>query len=196
VGRHEGQLVERQRPAGVGRRHERDLLDVALLDVLHEAAQRAAEVAIVDHHRSVQRRTRTGAAGDDERVVGDPLAATGDDAALVGLDRVQRAGHDLGVEVRGDPRQLDPARMGDGERLGHGHRAVVEVALGREQRHANAVAGQRVEGHHGLERRDTAARDEDVEGVQIRVDRHTWRHYGRPARRPSGQIRRLLAGKP
>lgn len=163
MGRHKRELVERKRPARRCRSHERDLLDVALLDILHEAAQRAAEVAIVDRHRTFERRPDPRATGDDEHVVLDPGARAGDHPSLLRLHCIERAGHDIRAEVRGDLRQLDTMGVRDRERLGHRHRPVVEVALGGEQRDADIVAGERTKGHHDLERRDTTARDEHVE---------------------------------
>lgn len=59
---------------------------VALLDVLHEAAQRDADRAIVDRDGAVERRARTCAASDEERVVVDPFAVGGEQAVLVRLD--------------------------------------------------------------------------------------------------------------
>ena len=163
VGGHERELVQRQRPERLPRGHERDLAHVALLDVLHEPAQRATEVAIVDRDGTVERGLHPRAARDHERVVADRRSGAGRDALLGSVHGRERAGDELGIEVGGDAGELDAARMGDRERLGHRHRAVVKVAPGRQQRDPHAVAGNLAEGHHGLQCRDAAAGDEDVE---------------------------------
>jgi hypothetical protein len=115
------------------------------------------------------------AARDDERVVRDPVAAARDDAMLGALDAGEGAGDEPHVEVGGDRGERDGAGMGDREGLGDRHRAVVEIGFGSEQRDAHAVAGQLPQRHDGLKRRDPTARDEDLNGVRLRVDAHTRR---------------------
>ncbi len=86
------------------------------------------------------------------------------DPPALGCDGGKAAGQDLGAEVGGDRGEIDVTRAGDRERLGDGHRAVAKLALGREQRDGDAIAGQRAQRHHRLERRDAAAGDHDVQG--------------------------------
>jgi len=44
---------------------------------------------------------------------------------------------------------------------------MVELALRSEQGDVHAIAGEGAQGHHGLERRHSAARDDDVEILRM-----------------------------
>ena len=99
--------------------------------------------------------------GEDERVVGD-RAVAGDDAVLVGVDLGDRCGDELGADARGERGQRVAAHVVARERLGGAQRSQLELAVGRDDRHADAVAGQVAQRERELDRGDAAAGDDDV----------------------------------
>ena len=133
-GGHQRELVRGQRPRDADRDHERDALAVALVDV----AQQATEHLVVGLGRPGRRAREdglgAGAHGHQQGVVAEPLAAGRDHLAVrsstsASDPRIRRAPASCG-----DPLQRLVLRDAAAERLGHRHRAVDELALGREQR--------------------------------------------------------------
>jgi hypothetical protein len=67
--------------------------------------------------------------------------------------------------VTGHLRERDRSRPAEAERLRHGRRPVHEVGAGREQLEPDAMPDQRVQREQRLQRRDTAAGDEDLRSL-------------------------------
>ncbi len=104
-GGHQRELIQRQRPGHAVRRHEREAVDVAALDVLDQAVQGLVHVAIVDRDRVLVTRMRVGAEREHQRVVLDPLAGLGLNRFLLRVDPVQLVGQQLRARVACDPLQ-------------------------------------------------------------------------------------------
>ena len=98
-----------------------------------------------------------------ERVVGDPRAVLRLDRALAGQHACDRVAVQPHAAVGGDRRERQAAHAAAPERLGHGERAVGEVAAGREQLDLEPVAGELLKGEHGLEAGHSAAGDEHTQ---------------------------------
>ena len=110
-----------------------------------------------------QRPRGAGADGHDERAVAQ-LAAAGQPHDVAAGDDLDRGVADqLGAEPARDLGELVALGVPEGERLGGGQRPVGEVLLGGDERRADAVAGQVLEGEERLQGGDTASEDDDVQ---------------------------------
>ena len=95
-----------------------------------------------ERHRGVEGGQHPRPGREDQRVVADRVAAAQHDAPGGGVDGRNARLHEPGVEVVHHPPERVPPRLAEPERLGDGHRPVDEIRLGRDERHAHAVAGQ------------------------------------------------------
>ncbi len=128
----------------------------------------------------LDRAPRPGAEREQEVVVGDRLAVLRDDLVRVGVDGRQRVAHDGEAAVLGDGGKLVARGMAEPERLADREGPIGEVAIGRQQGHPYAIAGQFAQRQRRFERGDTAADDEDtsvrrswcLDGMRRRGIRH------------------------
>lgn len=75
------------------------------------------------------------------------------DAPLLQVDPLGRILDEAGAGVLGDARERDVQRMGRGERLPDGQRAVGEVGTGRQQRQLDRIAEVTMEPEQRLDAR-------------------------------------------
>ena len=165
--RHQRELVERQGPGRLVRHHEGDAVDVALLGVAQEPVQRLLVDILAEGDGALIGGRRAGAGREDEMVVGDSPAIHGEDDLLLRADFVDGVLHDPRIELLRDAGQAVVVRVARGERHGHGHRAIGEPFVRRDERDVHAVAGEITEGDEGLERRHAATGDHDVRGAGL-----------------------------
>ena len=183
---HQRELVERQRPARAGRHDERQRAQVAALDVLDDPVQallvgeRAGE-----GDGAGERHHRPRAGGDQQRVVGQPLARDGVHLARAGVDRREPVADVGEAGVGGEARERIRQRTALGERRQHAQRAVGELGLGGEDGGRDPIAGEAMQGERGFHSGGPAAGDQDVEW-------HASKLWPAPAsRRPGGTRSRV-----
>ena len=163
-GRHQRELIDRQRPGHARRDHEREVVDVAAVDILEQPAHLLIQTRVVKRHGFREARLRPGAERQQDRVVPDLRAGLGAQRARVRIDRREGLGDQRGAQVGRDLADGVALRGAVGERLTHGQGPVDEVRVRRDQRHIEALGAKLAERKQRLECRDAAARDHDLEG--------------------------------
>ena len=181
---HERELVDRERPRGLGWDREDQPLQLAALDAVEEGRDRGRLGGPGEGQRAGHRRLRHRADGDDQRVVCELLAA-GDRHTAPGVDRVEGSTTELRALVARDRAEVERLRAAQPERAGHGRRAVDEGALGGEQADRHVRAGDVAQGEQRLDGGDAAAGDHDVRPRRADAAKVTvgFRHGGPPGAR-------------
>ena len=171
VGRsHERELVGRQRPRGAPGDDECDSMDVAGDRLGEDPANRPGVGRAAERLRSRYGRDGIRPDRDEEHVVRDrtdgrPRLVCGD------VDSLQLAEGEARASIRSERAQLVVPRLSPAEGLRDRERAVPEVRLGAEQLDVDGIRREGTQRERRLERRDTAAGDEDVGHRQPLVTR-------------------------
>ena len=180
-GREQRELVQRQRPAGLGVQSEGHAAHVAAAHLLEQLAERPHVGRSAERERTVHRLHRRGAHGQQQRVVAQRAPTLGVQPVALRLHGGDAVTKVVGAVGGGQVAHVDPSRMGEAEGLGHRQRAVGEVALGLEQLHVHARSGQPVERQQRLEPGHAAAGYEHAQGALALAPDHLEAHLGSSA---------------
>jgi len=160
-------LVEGERPAGSRRNREDEMLD---LTRLHPAEQTAEPVRVsgpAKGQRSWKRDLRAGAAGEEDGVVLDSPAALHQRDVLVGIERVDGAGRELGARRTEQIGELPAMHSRRSERLRDGEGAVEEMVLRGHELDVDEIGGERTQRERCLEPGHAASDDEHVNAATL-----------------------------
>jgi hypothetical protein len=100
--------------------------------------------------------------GDQQRVVPQATAATGEHGAVLAVDLAQGVAQEQRAVVGRDHRRVVRRRARPPEGGGHRIRSYRELAARRDQRDVDALPGEAVQGDERLQAGDASARDDDA----------------------------------
>ena len=183
TGRHQRELVRRQRPDGARRDHDRDPLHVALVEVAQQAAVELGIAAGPPRRRALDARHGTAAGRHDQLVVVQRGPAREPGAAEAVVDLLERVDEQLRSGLLREARERHLVRVTETERLGHGERLVRELGVWGDEREAGALSGHLTDGEERFQPGDAAAGDDDVHASSLgaRRDRCRPQLPARPA---------------
>ena len=201
AGSHQRELIQRQLPSHAARRHEREAVHVATLDVLDQPVQRLIHATVVDRDRVLVARNRVGAERQHERVILDRLTGLGVNSAPLGVDVVQLVDEQLGARVVDDLSERVTTRRRVGERLADRHRAIDELLVGCDHRYRGLLRRELPQGQRRLQGGDSSAHDHYAKLGMRAMCCHGLQANSRPHRRQpqksavvDGKLRSRSAG--
>ena len=162
VGGHERQLVERQRPGGPRRHDEGDGVRPVLLEVGEQPVVGQRRGVSGERDRAGERGAVPRADGEDELVVVERAGLGQAHGMALGVHRHHGVGDELGTDAIREVSEGVPGHMVRRERFGRAQRMQLDIALGRDERHAHAGSGQIVQGERELDAGDSSADDDDM----------------------------------
>jgi hypothetical protein len=181
-GRHERELVGRQRPARAPGHGERHPSDLSPLDLVEEVAHGDAVGRAAERQRAGDRRLGHGAAGEQQSVVAEDGVARRPGLATVGVHARQGSESDERADGVRQLAEVEVTHLAEVERLCDRDRPVPEARLGREQLDADPPFAELTESESRFERRDTATGDDHREGARFhasdRASGRDGRHRG------------------
>ena len=143
---HQRELIGRQRPRNLGRHHEGDLADVALLEIPQQSSEGIGVTLGPPGQRLFERDLGLAASGDEQCLEAERLTLDRGDQTFVGVDAIERSADEADAQVARELRKGVPVHASHRERLGHRQRAVDEILLRTEERDVHAIGrhvGQR-----------------------------------------------------
>jgi hypothetical protein len=182
-GRHQRQLVGRQRPAAAGRRDDRDGVGQARAQVGDDLVESLDVVRALEADAMLVGRVGGGSDGEHEHVVGQYLAGLQAHEVLGVLDARDRVLHERDVELGrelGERVALRPTRA---ERLEDLERTDREVVPGCHERQCHAVTHEPAQCHDRLEAGDSRSGHHDPERLVVSMRRAFHGRHGADCRR-------------
>jgi hypothetical protein len=164
-GGQQGELVDRQRPRGLGRRHEGDTQGRSGVQALERVPHAYGIGLAAEGERPRHGLLSGGAERQHECVVGQRLAV-GVDTMAGPVDGAHGRVDEPEAALGGQAGEREPLWRRESERLCDCERPVHERLGRREQRDANTLAGEPLEGQRGLDRGGSAAGDQHVPGFE------------------------------
>jgi hypothetical protein len=152
--RHQGKLVDRQRPDGSPGHDESDAPHLTGNDLLEQRADTLGIGWAAEGQGPGDGRGRAGSAGDKQNVVRNGATDRGLGKPASGVDARERPRREGRPGGRGQLGQVEVPHLAETERLGDGERPVPKFRLGRQHLDADATFPQLPQGQRGLESRD------------------------------------------
>jgi hypothetical protein len=165
AGGQERKLIEREGPGNPRREHEGDPSDPPRLDLLEDLSEALDVLRPAEGESTRNGFARSGAACHDKRVVGKRVSLRRLHSARGDVDRRERALAILGATALGEGAEREAVNAAQPERLCHGQRPIQELWARCQELDRNACFGERPQGEHRLEARETPARDDDLDDV-------------------------------
>jgi hypothetical protein len=162
VGGEQREVVQRQRPAGAGRRRERERVAATRVERLDRLPDRQDVARAGEGQRARDHVARARPEREQQRVVAERRPVARVDLPRVRVHADHRVGDPAHAAVARDRLPLVPARRTGAERLGDRQRGIGEVAARRDDVDPDPVAGERLEREQPLQGADAAAGDERV----------------------------------
>jgi hypothetical protein len=166
-GRHERELVGRQRPGRSPWHREGDPAHVAPLELLEELAHQGCVSRAAEGQRTRHRRLGHCPAGEEQRVVTQDGVASRPGLTAVDVDAREGSERDEGADTVRQLAEVEVPDLAEVERLGDGHGPVPEARFGREELDADLSLSELAERESCFERRHAAAGDQDRERVSF-----------------------------
>ncbi len=161
---HQGELVQRQRPARAGRDGEDNAADRAGAQVAQHVADPLVVRRPAERQRTGNGGCRHGADGNEEDVVAD-LTHGGRRFVPRGVDAEQPAQGERRTAGGGSKRpDFVASRLPQSERLRNRQRPVPEVRLRPEELDLDAIPGQGVQRQHRFDRCHSSSGDQHAGG--------------------------------
>ena len=160
--RHQGQLVERQRPGDTCARHEGDDVAPAGIQGLERVADGGDVARPGERQRAGHGDPRLRAQREQQRVVVDRRSVPGDELPVVQPHDSSMSGIQSDAAVARDELPVVAGRGIAAEGLGDRERAIGEMAGGGEDADPQRVGGELLEREQPLEGADAASGDDDV----------------------------------
>jgi hypothetical protein len=168
LGRHEGQLVERQRPRNAKGDDEGDSFHVAGLDVLDQPVHALLGTRRAEGQRALIGNVLDAADGEEEGVVCECLAIAGANFSCSRIDRVDGSSTQHRVGISSETSQGIAGAAGSGERGQDGHRQMHALLVRRDERRLDERTGELSQDERRLDPRRAATADDDLESTHDR----------------------------
>ena len=193
AGGHQREFVKRQWPRHRRWADERQLVNIASLDVLDQSVELLVELAVIERHGMLEPRAQDRSGREQQRVVLELLARLGVHGAAVRVSHLNASLNQVGADVAADLIEWVVVRLAVAERFADPHRAVDELGCGGEHGGGDTLAREVAQRKSRFEAGDAAADDQDSEwgvGDRVHVVQPKARTFRRQPRRSEPLLRK------